>query len=62
MLVVGEAGRGLGPQVVGDSADRQVHLGKAEGGRFGFLPVHIDRLGVAALRLNQLGALDEHAA
>jgi hypothetical protein len=62
VLVAGEGVGGLAAQVEVDAADGQVHRRQAPGGGVGFLPVdgHVAQL--AAVGLDELFGLHEHAA
>ena len=62
MLVVGESGYSFVSQMVGYTADSKIHLCQTIGRRFGFLSIHVDRFGVAAMCFNKLGCLHEHTA
>ena len=62
MLVVGEGRYRFVSQMVGYTANSQIHLCQTIGRRFGFLPIHVDRFGVTAMCFNELGCLHEHTA
>ena len=50
------------PQVVAESAQRQIHLRQPPGGGFFFLTVDVHPADISLPRLDKFGTLDEHAA
>jgi hypothetical protein len=61
VLVAGKAVGRLLAQVEADVADGEVHGQQAPGGGVRLLPVDGDVVGAAAVRLDELLRLDEHA-